>query len=174
MYAKIAQELDKVASNLEAKGLTKEAEMLDVIANTLEKLAFDITKTPVYRNLSKAVQFLGQGKNPGGILSNLKRSIDSGMFSGTKKSDPAIKSFIELVDKSIESLEKDDKVSAKKNIEEALVKYSESSVGTGQGYNKPSPGKDPLQDMAERVKDNKLDKHEIPTYTRSYKPASSK
>lgn len=32
--------LDKVASRLEAKGLLKEAEMLDVIANTIEKVAY--------------------------------------------------------------------------------------------------------------------------------------
>ena len=40
MYAgKVAAMLDKVADSLEAKGYTKEAEELDVIANTIEKEA---------------------------------------------------------------------------------------------------------------------------------------
>lgn len=37
---KIITMLDRVASDLEGKGLLKEAEMLDVVANTLERIAY--------------------------------------------------------------------------------------------------------------------------------------
>ena len=173
MYEKIAQEIDKVAEILEKKGLTKEAMDLDIIANTLEKLAFDITKTPVYKQISQALKFIKQGNNPSGILTNLKGNIIAGLFSVEKKTDPAIKAFIVLLDKSIESLDKNDGVSTKKHLEEALVQYTQSSRGTGRGYERPSPGKKPFQDLSERAKENKLDKHEVPNYLRNYKPASS-
>lgn len=39
MYEKIAARLDEIADDLESKGFTREAEELDVVANTLEKTA---------------------------------------------------------------------------------------------------------------------------------------
>ena len=42
MYSKLASDLDRIASSLEKKGLKKEAEELDVIANTMQ--AMDIEK----------------------------------------------------------------------------------------------------------------------------------
>lgn len=40
MYNKLAAELDKIAESLESKGLLKEATELDIVANTMERLAY--------------------------------------------------------------------------------------------------------------------------------------
>lgn len=48
--------LDKIAQSLEDKGIFKEAEDLDVISNTLEKLSYKIEMDPVYKKLEKAFE----------------------------------------------------------------------------------------------------------------------
>jgi len=66
MYMKIAAQLDDLAGRLEAQGLLKEAEEIDVIANTLEVLAYQMKTTdPIYAKTQKSLNFLtGKEKVP--------------------------------------------------------------------------------------------------------------
>jgi len=55
MFSKILSILDKTASELEEKGLTKEAEMLDVISNTIEASILSGLSDMVKDNIKKLV-----------------------------------------------------------------------------------------------------------------------
>lgn len=61
MYKALTNRLDKLASDLEAKGLIKEATDIDVVSNTLEKLAFEMAATPIYKRISEAMKVLKSG-----------------------------------------------------------------------------------------------------------------
>jgi hypothetical protein len=50
--------LENIANNLEKKGLTKEAYDVDIIANTIEKLAYRAENDPAYVGISKIVNLL--------------------------------------------------------------------------------------------------------------------
>lgn len=52
----LTDKLDRIASTLESKGYLKEAEEIDIIANTLEAMeleAFNVEMSPLYKILSK-------------------------------------------------------------------------------------------------------------------------
>lgn len=61
---KITASLDKLANRLEELGRFADAASLDVISNTLEKMAaYDVKKDPIYVNLSKAADAVKNGRN---------------------------------------------------------------------------------------------------------------
>lgn len=57
----LIDQLDKISSSLEDQGLIKEAEEIDIISNTLEKLAFELKRDPAFKNLQKAMEFAQAG-----------------------------------------------------------------------------------------------------------------
>jgi len=68
MYEKIALELDRVASLLEERGLTKEALELDSVSNTLEVIAAG-SKTGIgSKMLMSILTTLKKGQNPLGMM----------------------------------------------------------------------------------------------------------
>jgi hypothetical protein len=59
--ASIIESLDNVASSVEAKGLLREAEALDIVSNTIEKMATDIPAgsdrpAPIFSDKSSKVK----------------------------------------------------------------------------------------------------------------------
>lgn len=58
----IIDRLDSLAERLENKGLMKEASELDVVTNTLEKVAYRASSDGKIKAIERAIQFLRNGK----------------------------------------------------------------------------------------------------------------
>lgn len=58
MYKMLAEKLDAVSEVLENKGFVKLAHKLDVLANTLEKIAYDVKRDPAYMRMQQALTLL--------------------------------------------------------------------------------------------------------------------
>ena len=106
MFSGIPQELDKIASNLEDKGLTKEAKQLDIISNTLEVLAANEEGGLGTRLLTQALEVLESGQSPINIFLEFRDSFLKKL--NIHKSDINIKGLEEAFNKTIEKAVKRD------------------------------------------------------------------
>ena len=85
MYDKIVSKLDGIAENLESKGLLKEASDLDVVANTLEKIAAEDGTEPVAEPAGAPATGLSRGdSNPVVGINTFVMRQTKPDFAGTK------------------------------------------------------------------------------------------
>lgn len=147
----LTSKLDKIASSLESKGLLKEAEAVDIIANTLEayevEAAFQINNSPVVRYLNAILT------NPQNATRAFKFIDDSGMYQNlVQLGDPNIGKSYAAYDKAKRAIEQDPtQISAVLPlIQEALNSFMAASKvveeavrRTTSGYNTAAPGQQP-------------------------------
>ena len=99
MYDKLAQQLDIIASDLESKGLLKEAEQLDVISNTMEKLALDLLKDNMYKKLWNDMRGDAQKKDFEGLDDTLGYLIDNRLIGYINNDKEIVKKNV--IDKKV-------------------------------------------------------------------------
>jgi hypothetical protein len=147
----LSEKLDKIANSLESKGLIKEAEAIDLIANTLEafeKEAWSAQRSPIYlKSFAPALEAVKAG-NPGAALKALK--MGEGMKRAlveSRQDVPEFKFFSGLWSQAIASLERGDAAKATEDLEKAysfLQKIEPIINAENPGY-KPQQGQQPGQ-----------------------------
>lgn len=162
MYQKVIKLLDKVANSLQGKGLTNEAEKLDVVANTLElKIANDIVSQEPIKTLMSMNDDIKK------LYLNLK-TIEDFLPPGSK-TKLLIQDFdIEALYKVLETIE-EKVVSEWSGLKLAFVKGPEHDILVAVSNAKTLPKK--IRDFYAQMKKSKdfFDKKIIPTYNGVHK-----
>jgi len=189
MYGKIAAQIDAIATAIEEKGLVKEAGELDIVANTLEKLAYSVKTDPGYKQLQIALDNMKQGRSPKGNLQSFKLSALERLKAFM--TDPNVQKMVAHFNKALNFADKDDFNSAMPHITETMnfMEKAEPAIRRGYVNGLPEPEKGPQTNTPENVKTDpaqfnrirqKIQKGddltpgEMALYNRTYKPASTK
>jgi len=145
----LSERLDKIANSLESKGLIKEAEAIDLIANTLEafeKEAWSAQRSPIYLKFFAPALEAAKAGNAGIALKSLK--MGDGMRKAlveSRENVPEFKFFSGLWLQAVAALEKGDTAQAMSDLEKAygfLQKIEPLINAEVPGYN-PQQGQQP-------------------------------
>lgn len=98
----LIKKLDSIASSIEGKGLLKEAHDLDIISNTIEKLAYNDFEDMV-EDFSKEIKNLLPVYQPKDYRQSPQRMTIVDIFTGKGNEDNSLKSDIEKSKKIIGS-----------------------------------------------------------------------
>ena len=120
MYTKIAQELDDIASSLEAKGLTKEASDLDIVANTLEVLAAGSSSGIGTKLLLSALAVLEKGQSPLNMFLDFDKKVLSKLVKMSPELGLNIKSLKDAFDRAATYAEKGDYKNSAAHVRQAI------------------------------------------------------
>lgn len=101
----LIEKLDNLATNLETKGLMKEASDIDMISNTMEKLSYAVKRDKAYINMGNAIQALNQGRpqNAKGFLQQIRGNMQMKDQQYSAKS-PEIKESVRLYGDAVNAL----------------------------------------------------------------------
>lgn len=152
----IVKKLDSIATKLENQGLMKEALDLDIVSNTIEKMAIDVDKNQWTQILDTAVNIARSGNvkavrdilNKG--MPKFKAIINS--YAGIKDDagEVPIEKLRKALDLVMESLEQNNLVTAVRNLSEAR----NAVVETAYLINKAQTGGEHQIEMAPKLKRN--------------------
>lgn len=143
----LSDRLDKVANSLESKGLIKEAEAIDLIANTLEALekeAWSANKSPIYLKILEPAIKAAKAGNASVALKLLK--MGDGMrvaLLTSRENVPEFKFFSGLWLQAVDALEKEDIAKATGDLDKAysfLLKIEPLINAESPGYKPQQPG----------------------------------
>jgi hypothetical protein len=147
--SELSKKLDKIANNLESKGLIKEAQELDIISNTIEafeKAAWDAYESPVGKVLREAIEAIFANNIPQALnFLKQKGKINKEMIYNSYKDIPISNGtfparwFSDSYDSAIQLLQQNKTEDAKTAIRDAMRFLTDLAPVINEGYKKGIP-----------------------------------